>query len=409
MDLNMSKKSLSDKITNSLSLSATILFIALVVLLVSSLLWNSSSSIQRFGLSFFTSTNWNVKFLELSRVQLKNDSFYVTFTVALQEDDFNALVSLSSDGQKIEHSSLLSRNSLVLTPLNPISDNGDYTINLASELKDESGYELGQDITWTGTLKNKKLIKPKILGSQTGVISGPTQNENERHFGILPFIMGTVLSSIIALFIAFPIAMAVALYLTEFSHPDSKFAKTFAILIDLLAGIPSIIFGLWGLFFIVPRFGANLGTASLVLAIMIMPYAASLTKEAISLVPDKLKQAGFGLGASRYKVIKTIMLPYARSGIIAGMLLTLGRALGETLAVTMVIGNRNQIPTSLSDPAQTIASLIANEYGEASGLKQSALIEAGFVLIVITLVFSLLGRFFIRYMNDSHQKNEVIK
>ncbi|MGL5955503.1 MAG: phosphate ABC transporter permease subunit PstC, partial [Brevinema sp.] len=186
----------------------------------------------------------------------------------------------------------------------------------------------------------------------------------------------------------------VALLITEYSK--SNIIKLFTTLIDLLAGIPSVIYGLWGLFFLVPRFGANILTSSLVLSIMIMPYAASLSREAISLVPDKLKQAGFGLGASRFKVICHVILPYARSGIIAGVLLTLGRALGETLAVTMVIGNRNQIPTSLFDPAQTISSLIANEYGEASGLKQSALIEAGLVLMIIVLLFSLLGRIIIR-------------
>lgn len=400
----MSKKSLSDKITNSLTLGSTICFIIFVILLIGSLLWNSSASIKKFGLSFISNSNWNVRFLEFSRVLIRDNSFVVYFTVPINDSNIEQLVHINQNRNNIPYSYTATNTTLILSPSIPIEQNT-YSISFSSNITDRQKNSLGQDITWTGTVSEKNLlINTKAEGSLSGKIETVITNDNERHFGILPFIIGTIVSSLLALLLAFPIALATALFLTEYSHPKSRFAKIFTILIDLLAGIPSVIYGLWGLFFLVPLLGANIGTASLILAIMILPYAVSLTREAISLVPNKLKLAGFGLGASHYKVIQKIILPYSQSGIIAGILLTLGRALGETLAVTMVIGNRNQIPTSLSDPAQTIASLIANEYGEASGLKQSALIESGFILVIITLLFSLLGRFFIRYAN---KKNEV--
>ena len=397
----MVKNPLSDKITNRVTRLSALCFVLFVIALVTSLVWNSSSSIKKFGFSFLTQNSWNTKFLELSRVHLKDNSLVLNFSVPLNDQNFTNLITLYHNDQPLAFSYINTNLSLSINTPNLVD--GIYKIVISSNLVDKNNNKLAQNIEWSGNIVTEKqqILSPQIIDLANNQKIESNTDENYRHFSILPFIVGTLLSSLIALFIAFPVAIAIALLLTQYTSPKSRLMKLFTILIDLLAGIPSIIYGLWGLFFLVPRFGANLFTASLVLSIMIMPYAASLSREALFLVPDKLKQAGLALGASKFKVITKIILPYARSGIIAGILLTLGRALGETLAVTMVIGNRNQIPTSLFDPAQTIASLIANEYGEASGLKQSSLIEAGFVLIIITLLFSLLGRFIIRYASKS--------
>ena len=397
----MVKNPLSDKITNRVTRLSALCFVLFVIALVTSLVWNSSSSIKKFGFSFLTQNSWNTKFLELSRVHLKDNSLVLNFSVPLNDQNFTNLITLYHNDQPLAFSYINTNLSLSINTTNLVD--GIYKIVISSNLVDKNNNKLAQNIEWSGNIVTEKqqILSPQIIDLANNQKIESNTDENYRHFSILPFIVGTLLSSLIALFIAFPVAIAIALLLTQYTSPKSRLMKLFTILIDLLAGIPSIIYGLWGLFFLVPRFGANLFTASLVLSIMIMPYAASLSREALFLVPDKLKQAGLALGASKFKVITKIILPYARSGIIAGILLTLGRALGETLAVTMVIGNRNQIPTSLFDPAQTIASLIANEYGEASGLKQSSLIEAGFVLIIITLLFSLLGRFIIRYASKS--------
>ncbi len=169
---------------------------------------------------------------------------------------------------------------------------------------------------------------------------------------------------------------------------------------ELLAGIPSVIYGFWAFYFLAGSGGLNMGSnilsASLVLSIMIIPYAASLGREVISLVPSDIKEAAYGMGATRYAVTRSVILPYASSGIFAGILLSFGRALGETMAVTMVIGNANRIPGGLLQPGQTIASLIANEYGEAHGMHLSALTELGLVLFVITMLFGVLGRYVIK-------------
>ena len=399
----MLRNSLSDTITNNITYLSALCFVFFVIALISSLVWNSSESIKKFGSFFLTKSTWNTKFLELSKVHLNQDnSLILSFSVPLKDQNFTDLITLQYTDQLLNFSYINTNMTLIVkTP--DLINNGIYKITISSNLIDRNNNKLNQNIEWSGdiVIEKKQILSSQIIDITTQKIKNLISDENYRNFTILPFIIGTVLSSLIALFIAFPVAIAIALLLTEYTSLNSPFLKLFSILIDLLAGIPSIIYGLWGLFFLVPRFGANLFTASLVLSIMIMPYAAPLSREAFSLVPTKLKQAGLGLGASKYKVITKIILPHARSGIIAGILLTLGRALGETLAVTMVIGNRNQIPTSIFDPTQTIASLIANEYGESSGLKQSSLIQAGLILIMITLLFSLLGRIIIRYTNQN--------
>ena len=230
-------------------------------------------------------------------------------------------------------------------------------------------------------------------------------------FGALPFIVGTLLTSVLALLISVPFALAVSIFLGEYFKEGflPSFVQT---LVELLSGIPSVIYGFWGLFSLVPviralemkinvpPFGVGIFTASLVLAIMIIPYAASLGREALRMVPQEMKDAAYSLGATRYEVIKTVVLPYAKSGIISGFFLALGRALGETMAVTMVIGNSQYLPKSIFSTSNTMASLIANEFTEAMGnLHLSSLVEIGLLLFLITTLINILGRWLIGINN----------
>lgn len=222
-------------------------------------------------------------------------------------------------------------------------------------------------------------------------------------YGALPFLAGTLLTSLIALLIAIPFSIAIGLFLGEY-YSEGRVSEVFKNVIELLAAIPSVIYGFWGLFVLVPimrtietllgvtPYGVGLFTASFILAIMVLPYAVSLTRQVISMTPNHLKEAAYSLGATRYEVIQKVILPYSRSGIFAGILLALGRALGETMAVTMVIGNTHNIPHSIFAPANTMPSIIANEFTEATGaIYTSALIEMALLLFVVTTLVNFIG------------------
>ncbi len=250
-----------------------------------------------------------------------------------------------------------------------------------------------------GSLPSLKTFGLKFLW---GRVWDPVNEE----FGALPFVVGTLVTSVLALLITIPFALSSGIFLAEYAPP--KIAGPLSSLVELLAGIPSVIYGLWALFYLVPLvrwfemkvgappFGLGLPTASLVLAIMILPYAASITREVLRMVPHELKEAAYGLGATKWEVIRRVCLPYGLSGIVAGFLLSLGRALGETMAVTMVIGNRSEMPQSPWDLANTMASVIANEFTEASrDLHLSALIEIGLLLFLITLIVNTVARIII--------------
>jgi phosphate transport system permease protein len=201
-----------------------------------------------------------------------------------------------------------------------------------------------------------------------------------------------------------PFSLAIGLFLGEY-YTEGRVSQTFKSVIELLAGIPSVIYGFWGLFVLVPiirsietsvgviPYGIGLFTASFVLAIMIMPYAVSITRQVITMVPRHLKEAAYSLGATRYEVIQKVVLPFSRSGIFAGILLALGRALGETMAVTMLIGNTHSIPHNIFAPANTMPSVIANEFTEAVGtIYTSALIEMALLLFIVTAIVNFIGR-----------------
>ncbi len=248
-----------------------------------------------------------------------------------------------------------------------------------------------------------------------GFITGTEWNPVTAVFGALPYIIGTLLSSGIALVIATPVALLTAIYLAELAPRRVAIPLTF--LIELIAAIPSVVIGLWGVFVLSPtlrntvevwvsstlgtRFawfegpplGVGLFAAGLILAIMILPTIVSVSREVITSVPMTQREAMFALGATRWEVVTKAVLPAARSGIVGAIILGLGRALGETMAVTMVIGNSADLPTSIFDQSQTIASKIATTFNEAtSELQVSSLIALGLILLVITITLNIIAR-----------------
>lgn len=222
-------------------------------------------------------------------------------------------------------------------------------------------------------------------------------------YGALPFITGTLLTTILALLMCIPFSLPVALFTGEYFR-GKKIAAVLGTVTDLLAGIPSIIYGLWGFYVLRNVFmhlnlspqGSGILTAAFVLAIMIVPYAASLSSEFIKMVPSDLKEGAYAMGATRAEVIRRVVFPMAGSGIFSAYILAIGRALGETMTVTMLIGNTNQMPETLRATGNTMASIIANQFGEADGLKLSSLIAIGLLLFLITAVINMIGKILIR-------------
>lgn len=230
----------------------------------------------------------------------------------------------------------------------------------------------------------------------------------KQDFGALPAIYGTVVSSLIAIIIAVPISLGIAIFITEMAPKGVK--GPIGIAIELLASVPSIIYGMWGLFIFAPFIadniepllvkylgflplfrGAPMGIgmlpAGFILAIMIIPFISSVTRDVFQMVPPILKESGYGVGATRWEVIRKVVIPYTRSGVIGAVVLGLGRALGETMAVTFVIGNSHEISAALLNPATSISATLANEFTEAvEELYLSSLVELGLILFVITFV-----------------------
>jgi phosphate transport system permease protein len=229
----------------------------------------------------------------------------------------------------------------------------------------------------------------------------PTPGDEK--YGALAFIAGTIFTSLLALIICIPMAFSASLFIAEYFN-GTRMASVLRGLVDMLAGVPSIVYGFWGFYALRPLImktglsdqGFGIFTASLILAIMIVPYATSLSSEIISMVPVDMKEAAYSLGATRREVIFNVVIPSAASGIIASFMLALGRALGETMAVTMLIGNANIIPKGLFSRGNTMASVIANQFGEADGLKMSSLIAIGLILFAITALVNGIGKIIIK-------------
>jgi len=244
-----------------------------------------------------------------------------------------------------------------------------------------------------------------------------TWNPVTEVYGAATPIVGTLITAFLSLLMALPIAIGVSVFLTEFC--PQVIARPLAIAVELLAGIPSIVYGMWGLFVLAPFFalhvqaplamaakpggllekltygipnGANIFTASVILAIMILPYMAAVFRELLLTVPHTLRESAYGLGCTPFETISAVMIPYVRKGAVGVIMLGLGRALGETMAVTFIIGNSHTFPKSLFDSGSTIASTIANEFAEAQGLHQAALIALGLVLFLITFAVLAVAR-----------------
>lgn len=236
-------------------------------------------------------------------------------------------------------------------------------------------------------------------------------------FGALPLIFGTLYASLVAIAIAVPLALGVAIFLTEFA--PRRLRAPVATLVELLAAVPSVIYGLWGMFVLIPLlrdtiwpivkpalrwlpffsgafYGPSVLAAAVILAIMVLPYVAAVSREVLLAVPPAQREAALALGATRWEAVWTVILPYGRAGILGAVILGLGRALGETMAVTMLIGNRHEMSLSLVQPGYTIAAAIANEFAEAvSSMHLSALVYVALVLFVITIVINAAARWLI--------------
>lgn len=236
-------------------------------------------------------------------------------------------------------------------------------------------------------------------------------------YGAAPMIFGTLASSLLALLIAVPLALGVAIFLTEFSPRWLR--QPVAFLVELLAAIPSVVYGLWGVFVLIPFlrsyvvpplkgvlgwtpffegafYGNSLLAGGIILAIMIVPYIAAVSREVLLAVPTSQREAALAMGATRWEAVRSAVLPYGRAGLIGAVILGLGRALGETMAVTMLIGNRHDIGLSVLQPAYTMAAAIANEFSEATtSMYLSALFEVGLILFVLTVVVNAVARILI--------------
>lgn len=241
-------------------------------------------------------------------------------------------------------------------------------------------------------------------------------NPSAGHFGALPLVVGTLITSALALIIGVPVAVAAAIYTTELCPRQLRTPLT--VLVELLAAVPSVVYGLWGIFFLAPKLkGAeqwvsdrlsfipfvgsgvvtipNCFVTGLVLAIMILPIVSAISREVMSTVPADHKEAALGLGATRWEMIRIAVLPYCRSGIVGGAMLGLGRAIGETIAVTIMIGDSPKLVEHLFGQSYSLAAVIANEFGEATGTHRSALFAAGLLLFVLTLLVNGIARFFV--------------
>jgi phosphate transport system permease protein len=268
------------------------------------------------------------------------------------------------------------------------------------------------------------------------LITGRSWNPvaGRQSFGALPFITGTLITSTVAVVLAVPISVGLALLLNEM--PSSWLSNPLAVFVDLLAAIPSVVYGLWGFYYLVPIFdshiepflsstlgnipvvgalfqneagsGGNIFVAGVILAIMIVPIVTAVTREVVSIVPRDLREGAMALGATRYETIRMSVLPYARSGIVGASMLGLGRALGETIAVAMVIGNSTKMGVSLFRPGYTIPAVIANEFREAStGVHKSALLALALMLVVIALILSALSRLLVRRTAASFEESGI--
>lgn len=267
---------------------------------------------------------------------------------------------------------------------------------------------------------------PSIQKFGLGFFTSKDWDTGMATFGALAPMYGTLVTSLIAILIAVPVSFGIAMFLTELCPNWLK--RPLGIAVELLAGVPSIIYGMWGFFVFAPWFSANvqpwliehlgsvpvigqlfqgapfgLGffTASLILAIMIIPFIASVMRDVFAVTPNMLKESAYGLGSTTWEVMRKVVLPYTKAGVVGGIILGLGRALGETMAVTFVIGNAYNISPSLFQSGVSITSAIANEFAESDGLHQAALLELGLILFLITFIVLVFAKILLIRMDKS--------
>lgn len=263
---------------------------------------------------------------------------------------------------------------------------------------DEFGFNFITDTSW-----NKDVPITSTLSKTSEESAGSSLYEEETltktiYGGLIP-IVGTLLSTLIAMVFAMPIAMGIAVFLAEIA--PKKVSNIVGIAIELLAAIPSIIFGMWGLFYFAPIIQSFVGgyqvsllTAGLVLGIMILPFMAAITRDSMNTTPDVLKESAYALGATKFEVIKDVIFPYSKTGIIGSVILALGRALGETMAVAFLIGSVFDLPKAINSPTVSIPVALANNFGEASGLAESSLFYLAFLLFIISFAVISIAKFY---------------
>ncbi len=266
---------------------------------------------------------------------------------------------------------------------------------------------------------------PAIKEMGVGFLTGTTWDPNKGEFGILPQIWGTFYSSLLTLLLGGSFGIAIAVFLTQDFLPN-KIQIVLKSTIELLAAIPSVVYGLWGIFVLIPLIrpvanwlhatlgwipffstslsGPGMFPAALVLSIMILPTVAAISQDALSAIPDKIKEAAYGMGTTRWEAILKVLLPTASRGIFGGLVLGFGRALGETMALAMLVGNSNQLSLSLFSPADTLAALLALNFPEASDYETQILMYAAVVLLFITLAVNIIGELIISYSERSGGK-----
>jgi phosphate transport system permease protein len=259
--------------------------------------------------------------------------------------------------------------------------------------------------------------QPAISRYGVGFLTGIHWSPNREVFGVLPVLLGTVESSLLALALALPLGLAIALFLSENFLP-ATIRQTIRFVVELLAAIPSVVYGLWGIVVVIPivqslgaklaaglgflplfqgpAYGNSLLTASLVLALMVLPTITAISRNALVAVPDTLREGAYALGATRWEAILGVILPTAAPGIVASSILAFGRAMGETMAVAMLIGNSQRLSWSLLSPSNTLAALLANQFSEAEGIQVSALMYAAALLVMLTLLVNVVGEMFLQ-------------
>ncbi len=350
-----------EKIFKNLSfLSASLVFVLLVSIFIS-LYSYSKPAIDEYGFKFITDPSWG--------------------TQVTVSDVNNSAVDTASVTSPVEDESL--QNDAITTDADGeasfVKHHDDSSVDSADD---------GSDGEEASFVRSHSSDDEESSGAQTKIVYG----------GLIP-IVGSILSTLIAMIFALPIALGIAIYLAEIA--PRKLAAPVGVAIELLAAIPSIIFGMWGMFYFAPiiqeifgGYQVSLLTAGLVLGVMILPFMAAITRDSMNTTPDVLKESAYAMGATKFEVIKDVIFPYSKVGIIGSIILALGRALGETMAVAFLIGSVFKFPEKLTDPTVSITVAMANNFGEASGLTLASLFYLSLILFVISFGIISLAKFY---------------